>query len=353
MKFRRLMHERYELSCKVLLRMLAQEEDDSRKLLLLDDFLGKSQNLPSELRRYCTFEALKPFVSEAVKKRLQYKKPNLAAPRERVDVAFVTIKQPELIATKIAMKINPTEEEKKNVNGLRFWETSIQCVGAEQELKATLTMVGEAGNVSCAAACARLFNAYDVGLCILVGIGAGLKGKVAIGDCVAAELVLDYEYSRLEPSGPKKRPRPFPLDIRISRDLQYYSPVRRGWRERFAECFETLARDPYEKVPAEANGWLPNYQTGVVLAGEKLIADGRLPEMQEEYHERTRAAEMESVGFARLCQEYDVPWLVFRGISDYGDPDKHKLWQTTSALSAATAAMVFVEKEYRKQEPLF
>jgi nucleoside phosphorylase len=48
-----------------------------------------------------------------------------------------------------------------------------------------------------------------------------------------------------------------------------------------------------------------------------------------------------------MCDERSIPWLVFRGISDYGDKDKDGSWQTVAALSAATCARKFLEIDYR------
>ena len=63
---------------------------------------------------------------------------------------------------------------------------------------------------------------------------------------------------------------------------------------------------------------------------------------------------MEGSGFASACEEYGVPWLVFRGISDYGDRDKplFQQWQTTAALSAATCAVDFLKRDYRRVNDL-
>jgi nucleoside phosphorylase len=72
--------------------------------------------------------------------------------------------------------------------------------------------------------------------------------------------------------------------------------------------------------------------------------------MQKQYHQEVLAAEMEGSGFARACREHAVPWLVFRGISDFGDANKSKLgdWKATAALSAATAVVAFLKKDYRQ-----
>jgi len=104
-----------------------------------------------------------------------------------------------------------------------------------------------------------------------------------------------------------------------------------------------------ETLPEFSEGWVPSYKTGVILSGEKLLADGSLPQMQLDYSERVRVCEMEGSGFASACDEYSIPWLIFRGISDFGDPEKPtvKRWQPVAALAAATCLAVFVNTHYR------
>jgi nucleoside phosphorylase len=265
----------------------------------------------------------------------------------RADVAILTAVPPELIATKIAFNIHLEKREDEYVNGLRFWETPLTDSTGRQ-IDILITMIGESGNVSCAAACDRLFNTYDVGLCILVGVAAGLSSKVKLGDVVAADIVLDYENARLEPDGAKKRPRQFSPGIQIGRDLEYFNPRQHNWYDILRQASGQLREVTYLDARPNEDFWNPEFVSGVILSGEKLIADGSLDERRKEYHDRIRAAEMEGRGFARMCEEHSVPWLVFRGISDYGDIQKTKDWQGTSALAAATAARVFIERGYKK-----
>jgi len=134
-------------------------------------------------------------------------------PKPRADIAIVTVIETELAAAKLAYGIKPTDKESRDVDGLRYWETTARGMDAGSELTIVVTMVGEARNVQMTNACHRLFNTYEVGACFLVGIAASLKDYVGLGDVVAAEdMVLDYEGQRLEPTGAKRRPKPYTLN---------------------------------------------------------------------------------------------------------------------------------------------
>jgi hypothetical protein len=54
------------------------------------------------------------------------------------------------------------------------------------------------------------------------------------------------------------------------------------------------------------------------------------------------AIEMEGSGFASSCDKKKISWLVFRGISDYGDMKKRDKMQALTALHAALAAKTFL-----------
>ncbi len=341
-------HEKPEVDCRVLVEMLARDRDDDKRMLLLDDFLWKSGQIGSDARFFWETQALRSFVPDQVSSRFGRGEVPMHTPQ--VDVAIVTVKKPELLAAKLAFDIDPLAYENDNLHGLRCWKRSVEMSPSRQELDVLITMVGEEGNVSCAAACDRLFNTYQVGLCILVGVAAGVEEKVRLGDVVTADIVLDYERARLEPDGPKKRPRQFGVRIKIGRDVEYFEPERFGWHDCLTTCFSRLREDAGAVTPDIEEEWKPIFHNGVILSGEKLIADATIDNMRNEFHDRIRAAEMEGAGFARLCEEHDIVWLVFRGISDFGNPEKDDVWQSTSALAAATAARVFLENGYRKPE---
>jgi nucleoside phosphorylase len=346
-------HEDFEVSCNVLAKLIVARKEPHERILLLKDFLTKSKQIRPNVATQLALEIMTSFVDAEVQGLMTDFKTEAMAPRPRADVAIVTIIPEELKAAKIAFGIDTNRLEDRRERGLRFWNTTIQNKSSREDLSIILTMVGKARNVECAVACSRVFQTYDVGLCVLVGIAAGLKSKVKIGDVVSPDLVLDYEGARIEQDGLKKRPLPFPLNKIIERDLNYFEPKFGSWYRDFSECVEKLRTT--EPVPALPDDWKPEYHRGVVLAGEKLLADGGLPEMRREYHERVRAVEMEGSGFANVCDEYAIPWLVFRGISDFGDPKKPEsdVWRTLAALAAATAVSTFVKSDYRKQSLKF
>lgn len=338
------LRERAEVSCTSLLKLIQEKHPAHMKEYLRDDYYFRASELSSDVKRALAPDVLRMELPQRALEYVELVGLESAMDKVKVDVAIVTIIREELDAAKIAVGIQKDTED-LNISGLRYWGGKIARRGSE-ELSVVLTMVGESRTLPCAIACDRLFGAYSPKLCILVGIAGGVKDRVALGDAVSARLILDYEGARLEPKERMKRPQPYSLEIPIGRDLYHFRP-RSEWNDYFGECLLAL-RNLYE-LPSVSQDWHPKHDMGVILAGEKLFADGSLPAMQKEYHQEVLAAEMEGSGFARACQEHAIPWLVFRGISDYGDPDKpaQKAWKATAALSAATAAVAFLKTEYR------
>lgn len=359
MKKPKQLHESAEDSCRILTDLIIGEVTPEQ-MMLLQDYSSKRNGLRAEARAYCDARVLQSFAPTDVKGIIGDWQMQQPSKKPRIDVAIVSPKLPELQAVKVALGIG-NKESRRDPAGYRYYNATFPCQGSPHELRGIVTMVGRDRNVPCANACRTLFNNFDVGLCILVGIAAGLKEAVGLGDVVAAEAILDYEGARLEVAGPRKRPEFSNLGRRIARDLQYFDPSETGWHELFAESLKDLQKSV--EIPAFEDTWRPRYHTGIIVAGEKLAADDSLEQKRRDYHERVRALEMEGSGFAQACDECGIPWLIVRGISDYGDPaskdgkalDKRsrKAWQRTAALAAATCVMKFLEHEYRPEEPRF
>jgi len=356
MSFTKCLHEDRELSCRVLVDKIEKENNYDKKKILLHDFITKAKSIRLVAQTYYFQRILKTFVNDDVRGIIKEMNVSDIPPKPRCDVAILTVKRRELDAARIALGISLTQEEDKfHPSGYRYWEVRRFGKRQRQDINFVLTMVGLDRRINCANACRTLFENYDVGICILVGIAAGVKDKVNLGDVIVAKAVWDYEGTRIEPEGPMKRPDVLNPRLRLLRDLEYYDPSQTGWLDFFSDRF-LLMKKTIREIPPVDDDWKPNFDVKIMLSGDKLVADGSLVKMRKDYHEGIRALEMEAAGFAQTCEECGVPWLVFRGISDYGDPKTkdekdsktglRKVWQSTAALSAVTAAINFIEHQY-------
>ena len=91
----------------------------------------------------------------------------------------------------------------------------------------------------------------------------------------------------------------------------------------------------------------PEFKVGIIVAGEKLRRDDPLPKLSNRYGDGILALDMEGSGFASACDNKDVLWLVFRGITDHGNMKKRDEWHGVAALHAALAARAYISSWLR------
>ena len=224
--------------------------------------------------------------------------------------------------------------------GLCGWTTSVNGCDV------LISMVGSAGNVQTAVVMNELKASFSLRCAALVGMAAGLEGKVALGDVVVAEQILEFEFARMTDDGPQYQPRTTVVSPRYLRSAALVSRNASDWTARCrALASEASTRTPEASINERALGaWHPRVHLGVILAGAKLLEDGSLPRLQAELHDRVRAAEMEGAGFSAVCEAADVAWMVVRGIADFGKPKRARYWQLASTVAAANYVMETIQQ---------
>jgi hypothetical protein len=78
---------------------------------------------------------------------------------------------------------------------------------------------------------------------------------------------------------------------------------------------------------------------GTIASGEKLLRDPAKLVAVREQHGKTEVSEMEAAGLVDACRRGSVPWLVIRGISDFGDELKDDRFHAFA--SGAAAAVLY------------
>jgi nucleoside phosphorylase len=181
-----------------------------------------------------------------------------------------------------------------------------------------------------------------------VGIAAGMRGKVKIGEVVFAERIVAYEPAALaekDGGGREEQRRPEILEVphTVQQDVAGYGIDGARLLERYSGLGWEIPRD---------EGWQGNVVTAIdvkkgvtIASGEKLLRDpGKLREVRADIHGKVEAGDMEAHGFARACEQQSVPWLVIRGISDFGDSFKDDRFHDLAARTAAVAMVDFLER---------
>lgn len=247
-----------------------------------------------------------------------------------------------------------TRKEELNLDGRKIYLFELPRRN-RRPLKVGLAVYAQARNVPAAIATLIFLLELAPDAAILCGIGGGVKDKVKLGDVVFSRSVIDVAGGREEPTGLGPRPEPLPLFLPISRQLEYLAPhiVPGQWRALVLSAVEKLTLLGSVKMPRKNEVSTAPFEVkdGIIVAGERLVADGSLPAHLASDN-RIRACDMEGSGFAQSCIERKVHWAVFRGISDYGDPDKTDVWQGIAAFAAVRAAIIFLATEFRLREEM-
>lgn len=76
-----------------------------------------------------------------------------------------------------------------------------------------------------------------------------------------------------------------------------------------------------------------------IASGELLIRDRKLFEGFQGLHDKAVVAEMEAYGVFDACDKQNVPVLVVRGISDYGDTTKDNTFHKVASEAAAIVTL--------------
>ncbi len=270
-------------------------------------------------------------------------------PRKPVDIGILTVIPPELDAAKSAL--GPLEEpEKEGPNDTIYVRGAVRSVRRGRDYTFVLAGIGAAGNPNAAALTAQLIERYRPSVVLLMGIAAGMRGKVRIGEVVLSERVVAYEPAALvvgKDGTHQVQPRPDITRVPhgLLQDALHYQPDPL----RLVEIFERI-RGTFPPVPGgQEDVWRQHVASSIecrrqvtIASGEKLLKNpDKFLEIRR-VHGKVEVIEMEADGFVKACELAGRPWLVVRGISDFGDELKNDAFHEFASRSAAAVLADFI-----------
>lgn len=310
----------------------------SARSMLLDDLLGRLDREAPEMARIAAgiVGAYDKTTSDAIRARFgEYSGGPLApdpAVGKGVDCLILTIKDNELAGAKCAFDIPDEQSPISYGQGLMAYHVT------REDISYAIAMTGTAGNVESAIVLGGLVNALRPRAAALIGMAAGVRGKVKLGDVVVAETVFAYEFKKMQATGPVYMPKSYAPREAAIRSAEAFVLANRGWATAVAiDALSLENPEPFKPNDDEPldGAWRPNVSRAGILAGGQLLEDGSLPELASKIHARVSAAEMDGAGFAAACNEANLPWIAIRGIADYGEKDRRKPWQLPATFAAA------------------
>jgi nucleoside phosphorylase len=242
-------------------------------------------------------------------------------------------------------------------SGNYFFDGELESAALDdQKIKYSLYCIGDQTNVVSAAVVTRILAIRPARLAVLLGMAAGRPGSdVRKGDVVLAESVIYGTPGTLTDTGVIiNEPKVFRLSPAVAGEFSNAMPQHHGWFEMLgvllerAESVESIALPPVEDRPRN-----PRLLRRPILSVEQVNETTSLADYMDMFHGDASALDMEAAGFAQACEDLRQPWLIFRGISDFGAEvadgseaglaQRPKDWQTAATLAAATAFRCWAE----------
>jgi len=234
-----------------------------------------------------------------------------------------------------------------------YWQAEVYNSFSDRKLKIVVSHLnGEAGNMEAAICTTHFLRDWHPKLMCLIGITAGIRGKVKIGDVVIPNKIHNRTIKAFKSGNYFTRGTTYNRHDIIDQMLKI-NPVDTGmfsveYSPFLYEQLKVAKLVAREKGLTE-NEYSPelNIEDGSISSDNILIRD---PEyfsgIMNETDEKCRGGEMEAAGFIRSCQIENIalPWLIFRGISDFGDDSKDDEFQKIAAKSACIAAKLYFSK---------
>ena len=159
------------------------------------------------------------------------------------------------------------------------------------------------GKVNAAVVSTLLIEKFECELLLFSGVAGGIDPGIEIGEVIIGESLIQYDYGTLK-----------------NRELLPFRPGSIPTGESKNELAYSL--DP--KIKHKIKVSLPNVRMGIILTGDVFL---QCEETQKELFEKygAQAIDMEGAAVAQVAEQFGIPAIVVRCLSDLASADSQKL----------------------------
>ena len=159
------------------------------------------------------------------------------------------------------------------------------------------------GKVNAAVVSTLLIEKFECELLLFSGVAGGIDPGIEIGEVIIGESLIQYDYGTLK-----------------NRELLTFRPGSIPTGESKNELEYSL--DP--KIKHKIKVSLPNVRMGIILTGDVFL---QCEETQKELFEKygAQAIDMEGAAVAQVAEQFGIPAIVVRCLSDLAGADNQKL----------------------------
>ena len=159
------------------------------------------------------------------------------------------------------------------------------------------------GKVNAAVVSTLLIEKFECELLLFSGVAGGIDPGIEIGEVIIGESLIQYDYGTLK-----------------NRELLPFRPGSIPTGESKNKLEYSL--DP--KIKHKIKVSLPNIRMGLILTGDVFL---QCEETQKELFEKygAQAIDMEGAAVAQVAEQFGIPAIVVRCLSDLAGADSQKL----------------------------
>jgi adenosylhomocysteine nucleosidase len=248
---------------------------------------------------------------------------------EMVDAAIITALEEELNAL-LLVAGNSSKVDLPGFNGRTYYRMTTP--GGKTVVAVRAFGMGQ---VNAAVLATAITQSFAPGILLLTGIAGGIN-KVALGDVVVSDQIIDYELGKEMPGVQERRPQVYRASANLIDIAKRSSMAEQGapWHQMIG----------VERPDGTAVS--PAVHIGDVLCGNKVIADEAVVKALAAPWPSSRAIEMESSGVAAAIHQggSEIPFLMVKGVSDLADAKKTNTpWRPYAARAAAAFVLAIVD----------
>jgi nucleoside phosphorylase len=272
----------------------------------------------------------------------------------KVDIVILTVIPPEFTSVKAALNIQDnSDNEIKTPNSQTIYFPG-EVRSERRNYSLVVGCIGRPGNSKSSSITTEAITEFKPKLLVLVGIAAGIKDTVKLGDVVFSEKIVGYESAalyQLKDGTQIEQPRTEMFDVTHKIDQEIVHYLSRKNQARLNSSFTSIGwyfptLSDKDRSHLQESNIIQEIEIDrcTIASGEKLIKDPTvLQNIRDNLHGRVKVGEMEATGFAGACNRKNKDWLVIRGVSDFGDTYKSDVFQPLASQTAATVLADFLK----------
>ena len=200
------------------------------------------------------------------------------------------------------------------------------------------------GKVASATTTTQLINDFDIKEVIFTGVAGSVSKNIKIGDIVIGKNMYQYDMN----ASPLIKPLEIPL---LGRTFFETNADKRKMLKRATQQFITDFPRHLEISEAKKFNILqPKVFVEDIASGDQFISSKKQIETIKKAIPSIGCVEMEGAAVAQVCYEYQIPFSIFRTISDEADDNSHVVFQKFAKQVASKYALGILRNYFEMME---